>query len=191
MKHECPSEYANADAELLTIIMNGDVKAFDKLYKRFWKPLLYFASQFIEDQDSCKEIVQGLFVHLLIRRETLKVTSAIRPYLYTSLRNRINNHIRDRTVYKRHIRLASKGLASVSNDVEQFVDYVELKEKVATCLSEMPVKYREVYLIHFQHQYTIKKVAFILNRPVDTVEKQLRKAKAILRSRLLLDRKVA
>lgn len=189
MKYNCNVEYQYSDVELLEMIMTQDANAFEELYKRFWKPLLHFALQYIEDYDSCKEIVQGLFVHLLIRRESLKITSAIRPYLYASLKNRISNYVRNRTVYKRHIILASNRFVYVNNDVEQFIDYIELNKNIANCLSEMPVKYREVYLLHYQGHYTIKKVAFILKRPVDTVEKQLRKAKAILRNHLQLNKK--
>jgi RNA polymerase sigma factor (sigma-70 family) len=182
-------EYTHADTELLNMIRRQDVRAVEELYKRYWNPLLHFASQFLNDHDSCEEVVQGLFVHLHIRHQSLKITTAIRPYLYTSLRNRIYNFVRNRSVYKRHIALASSRAVYVVNDVEQFMDFVELKEKIADCLNEMPVKYKEVYLLHFQGHYTVKKVAYLLNRPVDTVEKQLRKAKTILRQYLLLIKK--
>jgi len=45
----------------------------------------------------------------------------------------------------------------------------------------MPVKYSEVYILHDENSYTLKKIAEILNRPVDTIEKQLRKARGLLR----------
>ena len=186
MKSERPFEYIPSDTELLNRGENQEVFALEELYKIYWNPLLQFASKFLNDHDSCKEIVQGLFVHLHTRHQSLKITTAVRPYLYTSLRNRIFNYVRNRSLYKRHIILASSRAEYVSNDVEQFMDVVELNKKIADCLREMPVKYKEVYLLHCQGHFTVKKIAFILNRPVDTVEKQLRKAKAILRNYLLL-----
>jgi RNA polymerase sigma-70 factor (ECF subfamily) len=48
----------------------------------------------------------------------------------------------------------------------------------------MPERYKEVYLLHDESHYTIKKISEILNRPVDTVEKQFRKATELLRNHL-------
>jgi RNA polymerase sigma factor (sigma-70 family) len=187
MKNSCHSIYAHPDAELLDLMKNKDIIAFDVLYKRYWDPLLHFASQFLEDEDSCEEMVQELFVHLHKRQKTLNITTAIRPYLYTSLRNRIFNYVRSRAIYKRHVAFACSEIVYINNDVEQFIDFVELNKKIAQCLKQMPFKNREVYLLHFHEYYPLKKVAFILNRPIDTVEKQLRRAKAILRNYLIIN----
>jgi RNA polymerase sigma factor (sigma-70 family) len=191
MKNSCHSTCAYPDAELLNLMKNQDLIAFDVLYKRYWDPLLHFASQFLEDEDSCEEMVQELFVHLHKRHKSLNITTAIRPYLYTSLRNRIFNYVRSRAIYKRHIALACSEIVYISNDVEQFIDFVELNKKIALCLKQMPAKNREVYLLHFYEQYPLKKVAFMLKRPIDTVEKQLRRAKSILRNYLILSTKDA
>lgn len=191
MKNSCHSTCAHPDAELLNLIKNQDLIAFDVLYKRYWDPLLHFASQFLEDEDSCEEMVQELFVHLHKRHKSLNITTAIRPYLYTSLRNRIFNYVRSRAIYKRHIVRACSEIVYINNDVEQFIDFVELNKKIALCLKQMPAKNREVYLLHFHEQYPLKKVAFILKRPIDTVEKQLRRAKSILRNYLILSTKDA
>ncbi|ANE49211.1 RNA polymerase sigma factor [Flavisolibacter tropicus] len=189
MKNDGHPTCINTDVELLDLMMNQNAIAFEILYKRYWNPLLHFASQFLDDEDSCEEMVQGLFVHLHNRQQALKITTAIRPYLYTSLRNRIFNYVRSRSVYKRHIAQASSEIVYVNNDVDQFIDFVELKQRVAQCLKGMPAKNREVYLLHFYEHFPLKKVAIILNRPVDTVEKQLRRAKAILRNYLIANKK--
>ena len=65
------------------------------------------------------------------------------------------------------------------------MDVMELTRRVSDCLSRMPVKYREVYILHKQQQYTLKKTSEILQRPVATIEKQLRKAVHILRDHIL------
>jgi RNA polymerase sigma-70 factor (ECF subfamily) len=73
---------------------------------------------------------------------------------------------------------------STQNDVEQFINLVDLQNEIAHSLEQMPLKYREVYVLHKQNHFTIKKIALILKRPSDTVEKQLRRAKALLRVHL-------
>src|ERR1700741_5183213 len=170
-----------SEGDLLEMISNKDSQAFNLLYKRYWDPLLNFATHFIKDEDTCEEGVQDLFVHLHCRHSPLKIRTSVSSYLYTALRNRIFNHERNQAVYKRHISIAGKVDKESFNNVEQFINYTELKKKIDRSLRKMPVKYREVYVLHDQHHYTIKKIASLLNRPVDTVEKQLRKAIALLR----------
>lgn len=179
------------DGILLEMISNKDDQAFNLLYKKYWDPLLNFATHYLEDGDTCEEVVQDLFVHLHSRHSPLKIRTSVSSYLYTALRNRILNHERNRAVYKKHISNAGKGSVDSNNNVEQFINLTELRKGIDRSLKRMPVKYREVYVLHDQHQYTIKKIAIILNRPVDTVEKQLRKAFALLRGDLkniILDR---
>lgn len=189
MKNDLRPTCINPDVELLDLMKNQDAVAFTILYKRYWDPLLHFASQFLDDEDSCEEMVQGLFVHLHTRKQSLKINTAIRPYLYASLRNRIFNYVRSRSVYKRHISLASSEIVYKNDDVDQFMDFIELKQRVAKCLQSMPQKNKEVYLLHYYEHYPLKKVAVMLNRPVDTVEKQLRRAKTILRNYLIANNK--
>jgi RNA polymerase sigma-70 factor (ECF subfamily) len=72
----------------------------------------------------------------------------------------------------------------MANDVEQFVNRTELERQIMVCLNGMPAKYRQVYLLYNQGRCPLKQVAFVLNRPVDTVEKQFRKAVGMLREHL-------
>jgi RNA polymerase sigma-70 factor (ECF subfamily) len=87
-------------------------------------------------------------------------------------------------VYRKHVLLAVSEGPKNLNDVEQFINMLELQKEIAQSLEQMPLKYREVYVLHKQNHFTIKKTALILKRPVDTVEKQLRRATALLRVHL-------
>lgn len=182
------AQSACRDTDLLEMIRNNDLQAFDMLYKRYWRPLLHYAAQFLDDSDTCEEIVQDLFVHLHGRHTPVNIRSSVSSYLYTATRNRIMNHVRNRALYKKHISCAVRSLPGVHNNVEQFISLAELRKEIARSLDSMPARYREVYVLHDEHHYTIKKIASVLNRPVDTVEKQLRKAVSLLRDHLKVTR---
>ena len=177
------------DTRLVEMIHQNDKSAFNELYQQYWGCLLEFAGNYIDDRDTCKEIVQELFIKLHTRHAQLRINISLSSYLYTALRHKIFNYLRDRSVYRRHIRLASRNqhyaYYANNNNVEQFMDVMELTRRVSDCLSRMPAKYREVYVLHKQQQYTLKKTSEILQRPVATIEKQLRKAVHILRDHIL------
>jgi RNA polymerase sigma-70 factor (ECF subfamily) len=82
--------------------------------------------------------------------------------------------------------LAGKKLMPSHNNVEQAINFMDVQNKINDTLCHMPEKYRTVYLLHDQNHFTVKKISEVLNRPVNTVEKQLRKAMYILRDRLVM-----
>jgi RNA polymerase sigma factor (sigma-70 family) len=66
-----------------------DDAVFDVLYKRYWETLLSFAKKYIDDRETCKEIVQELFITLHVKRNNLTIKVSLSSYLYRSLRNKI------------------------------------------------------------------------------------------------------
>jgi RNA polymerase sigma-70 factor (family 1) len=172
------------DLDILEMIRKDDDRAFELLYKRYWAALLHFAGRYLDDTDSCEEIVQKLFVQLLQRRSELKIRSSVSSYLYVALRNKIFNYLRDRAVYRKHVITATRKATFAQNNVQQFIDLKELQEEISLSLGQMPPKCREVYELREQHHLTVKKISEILKRPADTVEKQLRKANDVLRTHL-------
>jgi RNA polymerase sigma-19 factor, ECF subfamily len=173
-----------SDSDLLLLLQQNDEYVFVLLYKRYWPELMRLAAPFLEDVDTCQEIVQELFVTLYNKRSTLRIKISISAYLYVSLRNRIRNHIRNRSTYNRHIGLFKRLCSPGTNDVEQTVNRNELQREIMVCLNGMPEKYRQVYMLYNEGRCPLKEIAVILERPVDTVEKQFRKAVFLLRQHL-------
>ena len=143
---------APTEQHLVRLINTGDSAVFSQLYQQYWSSLLDFAENYIPDSDTCKEIVQQLFITLYMKGSHLNIHASLRSYLYGSLRNKILNHLRNRSTYMRHIRGASRasGLEGGDNQVEEFIYVRELKKKINSCLDRMPVKCREVYILHKQ-----------------------------------------
>lgn len=172
------------DSELLELIRKNDDRAFTMLYNKYRNPLLNFAAHYLNDRDSCEEVLQQLFVQIHIRRISLKISSSVSSYLFAAMRNKIFNYLRNKSVYKKHVNNATKTNPVTQNDVDQFINRKQLEEEITSSLAQMPGKCKEVYILHDQDHMTIKKISELLNRPVDTVEKQFRKATELLRNYL-------
>ena len=164
-------------------------QAFQDLYKRYWEPLLTFASHYIDDKETCEEIVQDFFVRIYMRGLDIKIKHTLSSYLCVALRNRIFNHFRNKAVYKKHVTNAARKIPTEQNNIEQFIYMKELEQSVHASLQRMPSRYREVYVLR-QDQLTVKQIAQTLNRPLDTVEKQLRKAKHLLTEDLKTEKRL-
>lgn len=156
----------------------NDEAVFEVLYKKYWDLLLGFAKKYINDSQTCKEVVQELFITLHVKRDQLTINVSLSSYLYRSLRNKIINHLRNESLYKKHIAVAGKkySIISVDNDAEHWMDLIDLKREIDCCLNKMPGKYREVYVLTVQEANPVKNTAALLHRSVPTVERQLRVA---------------
>lgn len=163
-----------------------DDAVFETLYKKYWEALLNFARKYINDKETCKEIVQELFITLHIKRNRLTVNVSISSYLFRSLRNRIINHLRNESVYKKHLAIAGRFYTTLTagNEAEQWMAVYDLEKQISFCLNKMPAKYREVYVLAMQKNYAVKITAAILQRPVATVERQLRIAIRLIQEHL-------
>lgn len=166
-------------SECFIIAAGQNNSAFESMYKQYWPTLLSFAGQYIDDRQTCEEIVQDLFVQLYVRGISVKLRHTLKSYLFVALRNRIFNYIRNRAVYRKHVTNAAKRKTTTQNNVEQSIYLKELQQSIFHSLQQMPTRCSEVYLLK-QEQLTVKQISKALNRPTDTVEKQLRKAKKML-----------
>lgn len=179
MEKEMTLHQLNDRSECFVILAGQDDDAFETMYRQYWPPLLSFAGQYIDDKQTCEEIVQDLFVQIYVRGISVKLKHTLKSYLFVSLRNRIFNYLRNRAVYRKHINLAAKKKMSSQNNVEQTIYMKELQHSISKSLKQMPARCSEVYLLK-QEQLTVKQISQALDRPADTVEKQLRKAKKML-----------
>jgi len=59
------------DSELVELLIQGDKKAFETIYKRYASDLYRFARKNIPLKEDCEEMVQEVFESLWIRRENL------------------------------------------------------------------------------------------------------------------------
>ena len=63
-----------------------------------------FAESYLYDEEEAKDLVQDLFFYIWDHANTLQVATSLKAYLYTSLRNRCLNVLRDRkTVSYTHL----------------------------------------------------------------------------------------
>ncbi len=67
----------------------GDRSAFELIIREYYQVLFGYGRRFSNDPDLIKDCIHDLFAHLWRRKAYLSATDSIKPYLLTSLRNRI------------------------------------------------------------------------------------------------------
>lgn len=72
---------------LLGRIQKGDRDAFDALFRLYYVPLCVQASRYVEDAEA-ENIVQDLMLYVWENRRRLDISTSLRSYLFTAVRNR-------------------------------------------------------------------------------------------------------
>lgn len=90
------------EINVLQRLRKRDQKAFRYLYEFYFRKMVLFAESYLYDEEEAKDLVQDLFFYILDHANTLSVTSSLKSYLFTSLRNRCLNVIHDRRIRDEH-----------------------------------------------------------------------------------------
>jgi RNA polymerase sigma-70 factor (ECF subfamily) len=171
-----------AQTELISLIQNGDIKAFDKFYKQNWRPLYQMAYHSTGSIEDAKDLVQNVFINFWNVRYSIDVNQYHSSYLFTSLRNSIINLYKKDAVKKRGL---EELLHFDNKPVHTHEDHYiakELAQSINTRVEELPRKMQRVFVLSRYEHLSINEISETLNIAPRTVKNQLSNALKILRT---------
>jgi len=157
---------------------------FEKLFRDYFKPLVAFAKKYTSDIDAAKEIVHDVFVNLWNKREQIDIQKSVKSYIYTSAYNRSLNYLRDQKKFDFNQSVESSMENNFSWSFEENMDAIELEEKINKTIDNLPEKCRQVFMLSRFEGLKYHEIADKLGISVKTVEGQISKALAVLKTNL-------
>ena len=156
---------------------------FEQLFREHFEVLCYFAKGYVSDFDTSQEIVQEVFINLWNKRESITSDKSVRSYLYTSVKNRSLNWLRDHKKFRSYV------LDIEIEDHTTFFEHDnlemnELKKRIEDAMDKLPERCREIFELSRFEELRYKEIAAKLGLSVKTVEVQVSKALKILRNEL-------
>jgi len=162
---------------------NLDKKLFEQLFRQYFGELCGFARSFVNDDDTAKEITQNVFINLWQNKKQIDTDKSVKSYLFTSVRNRCLNHIRDNKKFRSNVLDVEIADYETAYESDAF-SVAELETKVEAALTKLPARCKEVFMLNRFEELKYKEVAERLGISVKTVEVQMSKALKILREEL-------
>lgn len=156
---------------------------FEQLFKAHFAHLCNFAYQYVADEDTAKDITQKVFIYLWENREKVDPEKSIRSYLFTSVKNRCLNHIRDHKKYRSKVLDLDIHDFEISYEEDGFAE-IELKKRIDQALDLLPEKCKMVFQMSRFKDMKYKDIAESLDISVKTVEAHMSRALRTLRSEL-------
>lgn len=173
----------NEDNELYLKLKEGDERAFQVLFRKYYSSMCNFANQFLNDKELAEETVQDMFVKIWEKRKTLNIETSVKHYFFRSIRNHCLNQIQHEKIKKQY---ASRILESAYQEIntEQYYIEVDLIRRIEKSIDSLPPKRQEIFRLSREHGMKYKDIAVTLNISVKTVEAQMGLALKHLRNEL-------
>jgi RNA polymerase sigma-70 factor (ECF subfamily) len=182
---------ADSERELVAAVRNGDVAAFEGLFREYFAPLAAYALGLVHSPLDAEAIAQDALVRIWERREQWDVRGSVRGYLYAAVRNRALDELKRGRSVARRIDAAARdgatpGMAedAGSKEADRAVRARDLEAAVAAAIEQLPDRCRQAYLLRWQHGLTRGEAAAALGVSVKAVEAQMTRALKSLREAL-------
>ena len=158
---------------------------FEQLYNQYFLHLCNFSDQYVYDSEISKDIVQKIFIGLWERRSEINPDQSIKSYLFTAVKNRCLNYIRDHKKYRSRVLDLECGDFDLWQDSDHSVSELDdLKMQIDQALQDLPEKCRLVFQMSRFEEMKYKDIALKLEISEKTVEAHMTKALKSLRNSL-------
>jgi len=172
----------NSERFVLIALREGEEKAFDFIFRQYYKSLCAQAHLYTQDLDLSQSLVQDCFIKLWETREQATEIENLSSWLIVMVRNRCVDYIR------RHKRETILHKAPDQSDMNQNSDRLllsrEFEERLVQALSQLPERCRKAFEYSRFENLTYAEIASKMNISVKAVEALVSRSLKILRVEL-------
>ena len=172
------------DDFLFLKLKQGDVSAFEMLFRNKRVQLLKFIVVYTKSVEVAEELTQEVFIRLWNARENIDVDKNGTAYLYTIAKNLALNYLRAQTkeaTLKSELWQRSKRFHSTPEEHIVFKEYLTIFNAI---LEELPQKKRQIYIMSKQDGKSSDEIAAKLGITKKTVKNNLSQTLRLIRDRL-------
>jgi RNA polymerase sigma-70 factor (ECF subfamily) len=173
------------DQRLISDVLNGDLAAYEELFKRYYVYLCFVAEHITRSRADAEEIVSDVFVRLWNLREKSEIILSVKAYLIRAVHNASLNYIEQNAIrLKSTGRLSTSDLKALAWDSDYPLGHLyekELQDILANCINELPEACREIFLLSRDKDMKYTEISNKLGISVNTVKSQVKIALSRLR----------
>jgi RNA polymerase sigma-70 factor, ECF subfamily len=177
--------------EIFKRIVNNDVRAYEILFKAYYKFLCSFAYGHTKERHIAEEIVEDFFVDLWKNRHILLITTSVRSYFVRSVHHRCLNYLqreKPKFISAHDIsylidKEGSVGDRLIAPEVPTILTN-ELEHLLSEAIEKLPKSCREIFLLSRYQDLSYEEISAKQNVSVNTVKTQIKIALTKLREDL-------
>lgn len=167
------------DPELVQL-RAGDAGAFERLFRRHYLPLCRFAQMITASVGDDSDVVEDVFAWLWESRERLEVRGSAESYLYSAVRHRALNALRNR---RRQVDLRARFSGELEpSGVDSNEGSDDLLTRVRAVIAMLPERRRLVLTLRWESGLSNAQIAEVLGIAPQSVANLVQRALADVRA---------
>lgn len=159
----------NDERSLVLRLIDGNEDAFCELYAAYKNRLIYFAMRFLKSREYAEDVFQDAFTIIWQGRRFINPDASFSSYLYTIVRNRILNQLRDLVNQDKLKEQILQQAVDYSNDTKNEILANDLKHLISCAMQQLTPRQRKIFEMSREQQMSHKEIADVLGISVNTV----------------------
>ena len=176
LPYAAPMDDLPEDSALMLRYCDGDVAAFEVLYKRHNDALFRYLLRLCRHRETADDIFQDVWGKIIKVRENYRPTAKFSTFLYRVAHNCFIDHIRRN---KRHNHAVDIEVDSQPDPGEQPDMQTErslARQRLEAALRNLPDEQRDAFLLHEEGGFSLDQIASITGSKRETSKSRLRYA---------------
>lgn len=172
---------APEDSALMLRYRDGDVVAFETLYRRHNDALYRYLLRLCRQPQQAEDVFQEVWSKIIKARDSYRPTAKFTTFLYRVAHNCFIDHIRRN---KRHTQIADvepDTQPSADDQPDEQTERSLARRRLNAALLELPDEQRDVFLLHEEAGLNLEQIASITDSNRETTKSRLRYAVRKLR----------
>ena len=163
----------NDERSLVLRLIDGNEDAFCELYAAYKNRLIYFAIRFLKSREYAEDVFQDAFTIIWQGRRFINPDASFSSYLYTIVRNRILNQLRDLVNQDKLKEQILQQAVDYSNDTQNEILANDLKQLISCAMQQLTPRQRKIFEMSREQQMSHKEIADVLGISVNTVQESI------------------
>lgn len=170
------------DKQLYASMQQGDKKAFDTLFIKYYSMLCAYARSFVSLEDA-EEVVQDTMLWMWENRKKNDLEVSLHHYLFKSVKNKCFTLMNRSSLRFQIEKILTSEIQELFEDPDFYV-LEELTQKIEKAIQNLPESYRIPFEMNRFQNKTYQEIAAELNVSPKTVDYRIQQALKQLRMEL-------
>lgn len=168
----------------ITVVNKWNNRALDMLYNTYYKALVVYAANILDDVTVAEDIVQDSIASIWQRRPLFSSDIQLKAYIYNSVRNGALNYLRKQKSDESRVRLTrlTEACQSLSEEEEDRFFETDVTMLLFQMIDDLPARQRQVFLLAMEGKRNAE-IAEQLSITQNTVKVLKQRALATLKSK--------
>jgi RNA polymerase sigma-70 factor (ECF subfamily) len=165
------------DDKLVKNIRNGHTESFKFIVKRYEVQIYNLMYRYSGCREDAADMTQDAFCRVFERLNRYRKQQSFFAWLYTIALNYARDWARKRSTREKAITtFAQESNTSIARPPERIVEHVQETENLVDALKMLPKDRREMVLLKYRHERTIREIAEIFEISESAVKMRLHRA---------------